>query len=392
MAWGEIKVEVRRKEFIELYYCDVLTFADLCRKFEISRPSGYKWIHRHEEEGDDGLKDKSRARHSQDDSTSLSLVEQIISVRIKYPKWGPKKIYAYLMSQHADISWPSTTTIGNILNRNGLIVKRKYRRRVPPRTTPLAHCQQSNDVWCIDFKGYFLTGDGQKCDPCTITDAYSRYLIRCTKLDFNRTDNVWGLLDTSFREYGLPVYLRSDNGPPFASCAPGRLSRLSINLIKAGVIPEWIDPGKPEQNGRHERMHLTLKNETALPSAASLDLQQMRFQEFQHYYNFIRPHEALNQKTPAEIFIPPVRIWDGHLRAPIYDEQIQKRKIMKCGCIGWHGKNLFISEILYGEYVGIEEQEDGSFEVKYGPIMLGTIDQNNVFKVPEHSKRKSKKA
>lgn len=391
MAWGEIKVEERRKEFVELYQSDVFTFADLCRKFEISRPKGYKWINRFKQEGLEGLKDRSRARHFQDDSTPSQLVDQIISVRIKYPTWGPKKVYAWLVSQYPNIIWPSTTTLGNIFDRNGLTVRRKYRRRVPPRTSPLAHCQQPNDVWCIDFKGYFLTGDGQKCDPCTISDAYSRYLIRCTKLDFNRTNNVWGLLDASFREFGLPLYLRNDNGPPFASCAPGRLSKLSVNLIKAGVIPEWIDPGKPEQNGRHERMHLTLKNETASPSAANLDMQQIRFQEFQHYYNFIRPHEALNQKTPAEVFIPPVRIWDGHLRSPEYDRYTQKRKVMKCGCIGWHGKNLFISEVLYGEYIGLNEYEDGIFELNYGPIKLGTIDQNDVFNVPEHRKRRSKK-
>lgn len=389
MAWGEVKVEDRRKEFVHAYKESSLSFADLCRKFEISRKNGYKWVERFNQEGFEGLKNRSRAPINQNYTTHPTLVDQIIEVRLKYPTWGPKKVLAWLQINYPDISWPGTTTIGNIFDRNGLTIPRKYRRRVPPQTKPLSHCQQSNDVWCMDFKGYFLTHDGQKCDPITLSDAYSRYLIRCVKLDFNRTQNVWGVLDASFREYGLPLYLRSDNGPPFASCAPGRLSKLSINLIKAGITPEWIDPGKPQQNGRHERMHLTLKNETANPPAENLDLQQIRFKEFQEYYNFIRPHEALNQNSPGNVYVPSERKWDGHLRSPEYGDSIQKRKIMKCGCIGWKGENIFISEILYGEYVGIIEQEK-SFEVKYGPIILGHINHENNFRVPEGKKRRSR--
>lgn len=391
MAWGEIKVEEQRKLFVKACIAGDLTIADLCRLYEISRDTGYKWLNRFKEDGLEGLKDKSRAPLVQAFATDPSLEKQIIDIRIQYPTWGPKKVRALLERNFPKVPWPSTTTIGNLFDKHGLTVARKYRRRVPPRTEPLAHCQQPNDVWCMDFKGYFMTMDGEKCDPFTLTDACSRFLIRCVILDFNRTEQVWSVLDAAFREYGLPLYLRSDNGPPFASCSPGRLSRISINLIKAGVIPEYIEPGKPQQNGRHERMHLTLKNETATPAEKTLDLQNIKFKNFQEYFNFIRPHEALNQKVPADIYRSSERKWDGHLRAPEYSESQIKRKVTTSGCISWKGEILFISETLIGEYVGITENEKDNLEVMYGPIILGTIDPKITFKVPEHKKRRSRK-
>lgn len=392
MAWGEAKVEDKRKEFIYKFEEKIHSFTGLCRQYEISRPTGYKWVERFKEEGLEGLHDKSRAPSHQAFKTDDILVQQIIGLRIQQPTWGPKKVLGYLKRHYPNTAWPSTTTIGNIFDRNGLTVCRKYRRRVPARTVPLAHCQQPNDVWCADFKGWFLTSDGQKCEPFTLTDACSRFLIRCKKLDFNRGEYVWGVLDAAFREWGLPLYLRHDNGPPFATCAPGRLSQLSVKLVKAGVMPEWIEPGKPQQNGRHERMHLTLKNEAATPPADNLDLQQIRFEEFQDYYNFTRPHEALNQDTPGNVYRPSIRTWDGCLRSPEYSTEYEVRKVMKCGCISRRGKHLFISEILYREHVGIIEQEDGIFRVEYGPIILGTIDQSNTFKVPENKWRRARKA
>jgi putative transposase len=391
VAWGEMKVEDKRKEFIGKCKEEIQNFSDLCRQYKISRPTGYKWIERFEEEGIEGLENRSRAPLHQASGTECSLVKQILRVRLQWRDWGPKKVLGYLKIHFPDTMWPSTTTIGNIFDRNGLTVCRKYRRRVPARTTPLAHSQQPNDVWCADFKGWFLTKDGQKCEPFTLTDASSRFLIRCKKLDFNKGEYVWGVLDAAFREWGLPLYLRHDNGPPFATCAPGRLSQLSIKLIKAGVIPEWIEPGKPQQNGRHERMHLTLKNETATPPADNLKLQQIRLEKFQDYYNFIRPHEALNQNTPGSAYCPSPRKWDGHLRAPEYPDGYEVRKVMKSGSIARRGKNLFISEILYKEYVGIVEQEDGHFTVSYGPIILGSIDQSNTFQIPQNKRRRAKR-
>lgn len=387
MAWGEIKVEEQRKLFVEACLSGNQTIASLCRLYQISRETGYKWLNRFKTEGLEGLKDKSRAPSLQALAVDPNLEKQIINVRIQYPTWGPKKVRALLERNYPKILWPSTTTIGNIFDKHGLTVTRKYRKRVPPSTTPLAPCHQPNDVWCMDFKGHFMTTLGEKCDPFTLTDACSRFLLRCVKLEFNRTEQVWGILDAAFREYGLPLYLRSDNGPPFASCAPGRLSKLSINLIKAGVMPEYIEPGKPQQNGRHERMHLTLKNETASPPENNLDLQKIRFQEFREYFNFIRPHEALDQKVPGDVYRLSTRKWDGHLRAPEYSDTQIKRKVTLSGCISWHGKNLFISETLIGEYVGIKENLESKLEVTYGPVILGIIDPDITFQVPEHKKR-----
>lgn len=387
MAWGETKVEDRRKEFVEACIQGDLAMAELCRLFEISRNNGYKWLDRYKNGGDEALKDRSRAPLKQALEVGPEIINEILDVRIRYRTWGPKKVLGWLKTNRPNQDWPSTTTIGNIFDRNGLTVPRKYRRRVPGKTSPLSHCQQSNDVWCTDFKGWFLTGDAKKCDPFTLTDGASRYLLRCCKLSSNNVNHVWGVLDSAFREYGLPSFMRHDNGPPFGSCGVARLTSLSVKLIKAGVTPEWIDPGKPEQNGRHERMHLTLKNETAAPPATTLELQEMKFAEFVNYFNFIRPHEAIEQKTPGSIYQVSSRKWNGVLKSPEYDSEYDVRKIRYCGSIKWHGDEIYIGSVLAGEPVGLKETEEGMLRVSYGPIILGIIDQNNEFRIPPGKKR-----
>ncbi len=250
-------------------------------------------------------------------------------------------------------------------------LKRKLRRRSPPSSAPFAHCEAANDVWCIDFKGWFLTGDGKRCEPLTITDAHSRYLLRCQALRSTDTDHVWPVLDAAFREFGLPHYMRSDNGSPFASRGAGGLSQLSVKLIKAGVTPERIAPGKPQQNGRHERMHLTLLQEVANPPARSMREQLKRLREFQQLYNEERPHQALDNATPAERYQASARRFDGILRSPEYDDQ-DVRWVRHNGEIKLDGKFVYINAALASEPVGLAESEDG-WIVSYGPIMLGTI-------------------
>ncbi len=388
MAWNEVNVEDQRKKFIHDCLENKLKMAEVCRLYGISRKNGYKWLNRYKLGGWEALNDQSRAPLIQAFKTDCNLVDDILQVRFNYPTWGPKKILAWLETNHSQIEWPSTTTIGTLLDKNGLTVPRKYRRRVPGKTVPLSHCQQANDVWCTDFKGWFLTGDGQKCEPFTLTDGATRFLIRCLKLHCNKTDNVWGVLDSAFRELGLPMYLRSDNGSPFATCGIGRLSPLSVKLIKAGVTPEWIDPGKPQQNGRHERMHQTLKNETASPPEPTLEVQDMKFKEFIKYFNFTRPHEALNQKTPGSIYIPSNRVWTGRLKSPEYPSNYIVRQVRYNGEIKWKGELPFLGRVLYGEPVGIKEEENGTWKVFYGPIILGHIDINKQFSSPEGAKRR----
>ena len=225
----------------------------------------------------------------------------------------------------------------------------------------------------IDFKGWFLTGDGTHVEPLTISDGHSRFLIRCAVVGRTDEAHVWPILEAAFREHGLPQVLRSDNGPPFASLAAAGLSRLAVKLIKAGVMPERIAPGKPQQNGRHERMHLTLKQDTACPPARSLAEQMVRFERFRHVYNTERPHEALGQVPPARVDRSSPRPFDGVLRAPDYPDQTQLRRVRHCGAIKWRGEEVFISQALTGEPIGLFPIADDVWLVKYGPVVLGTM-------------------
>jgi transposase InsO family protein len=390
MAWKEIKVETQRKCFIKAYEEDKFKMADLCRQFGISRPTGYKWVERYELEGDSGLKNRSSAPHCQPGAIDPFIEKQILEIKYAWPKWGPKKVLGHLVSIQPTIHWPSATTIGNLFDRNGLTIPRKYRQRYAEKTDPLSHANKSNEVWSMDFKGWFLTKDNHKCAPFTITDNFSRFLLRCVKLNFNDGNHVWAILETAFREYGLPYFLRSDNGPPFATKGAGRLSALSIKLIKAGVIPEWIDPGNPQQNGRHERMHGTLAQEGIFPEL-NLEEQLMKFTVFQDYYNFTRPHETLGQVPPGSIYKPSPRIWNGKLKSPEYSEEYKIGRVKSCGKMYCKGHEIYIGRILEGEPLGLKETEEGLFTVHYGPIMLGTLTKDYELDIPRRPGRERRK-
>jgi putative transposase len=268
------------------------SFAVICRRFGVSRRIGYKWLARYREAGVEGLFNRPRAPLHHPQAVADEIAERCLEVRRAHPTWGPLKVRAYLERKVPAAEWPAASTIGELFDRAGLTVKRKLRRRSPPSSAPFAHCETANDVWCIDFKGWFLTGDGKRCEPLTLTDAYSRYLLRCQALERTDTDHVWPVLDAAFREFGLPHHMRSDHGSPFASRGAGGLSKLSVKLIKAGVVPERIAPGKPQQNGRHERMHLTLLQDTADPPADSLRQQLKRLRDFQLLYNRASEHPS----------------------------------------------------------------------------------------------------
>lgn len=271
------------------------------------------------------------------------------------------------------MAWPAASTIGELFDREGLTIRRRLRRRAPPSSAPFAACGDANAVWCIDFKGWFLTGDGTHCEPLTLSDAYSRYL-RCQPLGRTDSEHVWPVLDAAFVEFGLPLRLRSDNGPPFASTGAGGLSRLAVKVIKAGVRPERIAPGKPQQNGRLERLHLTLLGDTANPPARSLREQLERFRTFQRVYNEERPHAALGNASPAEYYRLSPRRWDGVLREPEYSADAVVRRVHCNGAIRWRGAEIYLSEALIGEPVSLVERQDGDWMVHYGPIELGVID------------------
>ena len=373
MVWKETCAVDERMRFGLAVEGQEEAMAAVCRRFGISRRVGYKWLSRYRAAGVAGLEDRSRAPLNHPRAGPGEIAERCLEVRYAHPSWGPVKVRAWLERRAPEVAWPAASTIGALFDRAGLTLKRRRRRRCPPRNAPFAACGAANAVWCIDFKGWFLTGDGTRCEPLTLSDAHSRYLLRCQALGRGDTEHVWALLDAAFREYGLPLALRSDNGPPFASVGAGGLSRLAVKVIQAGVLPERIAPGKPQQNGRHERLHLTLKQETASPPARRLAQQLERFHAFQRSYNEERPHAALDHDTPAEHYSPSPRIWDGVLRPPEYHEDHEVRRVRRSGEIKWRGKTVYLNQALAGQPVGLEQAEAGAWRVRYGAIELGLI-------------------
>ena len=350
------------------------TLSALCRRFRIARKTGYAWLSRYGEGGIAGLADRSRAPLTHPQAVAAAIAARCLAVRHAHPTWGPRKVLAWLERRWPSTDWPAASTVGVLFDREGLTVKRKRRRRAPASTAPFAACGAANDVWCIDFKGWFLTGDGIPCGPLTLSDAYSRYLLRCQVLRRSDGAHVWPVLDAAFREYGLPLRLRSDNGPPFASKGAGGLSRMSVKVVKAGVLPERIAPGKPQQNGRLERLHLTLLEDTASPPAPSLREQLGRFRDFRRVYNEERPHAALGNDTPDDHYDSSPRYWDGVLREPEYTVEHAVRRVRGSGEIKWRGATVYLNQALAGEPVGLAERADGGWLVCYGPIELGVID------------------
>ena len=289
------------------------SMAELCRYYGVTRATGYKWVERYESGGVKALEDWSRAAHRHPNAVSAEMEDLVLGMRAKHPSWGAPKIHAKLEGEQGGKKIPVESTIGEILKRNGLTVPPKRRRSSRRASEPLAHAGASNAVWCADYKGWFRTGDGTRIDPLTITDAYSRYLFRCQAVKAADYAHSKPVFEAAFREYGLPEKLRTDNGAPFGSNGESGLTGLSVWWIKLGIVPEHIEPGKPQQNGRHERMHRTLKQETAKPPARSRRAQQERFDQFRREYNEQRPHQALGHKTPATIMrLRRVCMWAGH--------------------------------------------------------------------------------
>src|SRR6202166_990681 len=374
MGWLETCAMDERMRFVMAIETHEEPFAAVCRRFGVSRRIGYKWIERYRAVGVAGLVDLSRAPRRHPNQLTNEIAERCLAVRQAHPSWGPMKVKEWLERRVPGPQWPAASTIGELFDREGLTVKRRLRRRSPPSSAPFGECANANDVWCMDFKGWFLTGDGTRCEPFTLEDAHSRYFLRCQAMARTDTEHVWPVLEAAFREFGLPLRLRSDNGSPFASTGAGGLSRLSVKVIKAGVVPERIAPGNPQQNGRLERLHLTLLQETADPPARTLREQSGRFRSFQVLYNEERPHAALGNDTPADHYIVSPRRFDGVLREPNYAADCAVRRVRHNGEIRWRNCTIYISGPLTGEPIGISENANGSWTVCYGPIVLGTID------------------
>jgi len=374
MPWKETSPMEERMKFVVYYLWHEWPMAALCREFGISRKTGYKWISRYLEHQEPGLADRSRAPHHHPQTVSLTAQQAILAARVAHSTWGPKKLKVLLQRQDDSVRWPSASTIGDILSRHGLVSRRRRRRTTQRYDRPLRHCRNANDVWSADLKGWFRTGDGARCDPLTITDNDSRYLLSCQTVATNSFVAVQPVFEAVFRRYGMPVMIRTDNGVPFATTTVGGLSRLSIWWLKLGILPERIEPGKPAQNGRHERMHRTLKQETASPPKASLRAQQQAFDRFRHEYNQQRPHEGIDMQTPASRYQPSDREYPNILPEIRYPDDMMLRKVHSQGDLRWMSRQIYLSVTLAGEWVGCRQVDDHLWDIYFAHIRLAQMD------------------
>ena len=373
MPWKETCVQDERVAFI-VAWKQGGSMTGLCAAYGISRKTGYKWVARYEAGGWDALADASRAPHEPGHRMPAATAAAIIALRRAHRELGPKKLRAVLEREHPEQAWPAPSTIGDLLRREELIIDRRRRRTAIPATRPFAAATLPNDLWCIDFKGWFRTRDGWRCDPLTVSDAVSRYLLECRIVEPTMA-GVQPACERLFREYGLPLGMRMDNGPPFGSTGAAGLTRLAVEWVKLGIRLEYIDPGAPQQNGRHERMHGTLKAQTTRPPAADPAEQQARFDAFRSKYNTFRPHEALGQETPASRYQPSPRPYPERVPEPWYDAEHAVRRVRSTGEIKWGGELVFLSQALAGEPVGIAETQHGDWIVRFCDIDLAIIDR-----------------
>ena len=374
MPWRECSVMDERVRFVGRIL-DGEAMSVVCREFGISRKTGYKIVNRYKQEGVDALTDRSRRPVRYANQLPEQIERTIVRCKKDKPHWGARKIRELLVRRLAgDVRIPSTSTVHAVLDRHGLVSRARQRRRFRAEGTPLSSALAPNDLWCTDFKGEFRLGNGQYCYPLTVTDQASRYLLACEALESTKEAPVIEAFVQLFRERGLPTAIRSDNGLPFAS--PNglyNLSKLSVWWLRLGIALERIKPGNPQQNGRHERMHRTLKQETTRPAGMNSLQQQARFDAFVSEFNDERPHEALAMKCPSDVYMPASRPYEGlpEVGYPFHDKDIL---VTACGRICMHRKKVNISTVMAGQRLGIKEVDDGIWLVSFMHYDLGYID------------------
>jgi putative transposase len=374
MPWFEVVPSEEKKVFINDFLRHRFYFRELCRRYNVSPKTGYKFVHRFKEEGLKGLENRSSRPHTSPFKTDESIEQAIVEIRQKYTDRGGKKILQKLLSRYPDRSLPSITTINNIISRHGLITE--HRRKKPQHHgKPISTPQQANDLWGIDYKGQFRTGDGNYCYPLTISDIFSRYIISCHGLLSPNLEDSKAVFERIFREFGLPLRIRTDNGTPFASPNTlGRLSQLSVWWIRLGIFPELIEPGSPQQNGIHERMHKTLKKSTTHPAGYNLRSQQRKFNAFVDEFNNDRPHESLGQKTPATFYAKSPRSMPSKLSQVEYPAHFKVRLVSTNGGIRWNKTWINVTRVLEKQYIGLEEIDDDIYDVFFGPVLIGRLE------------------
>jgi transposase InsO family protein len=366
----------QRLEFIREYETELFTMTEVAAEYGISRKTAYKWLERYQADGAPGLCDHSRRPQQSPTATDPELVEALLAVRRRHPRWGPKKLLAVARRRKPDVSWPARATVAALLKRHGLIAPRRRSQRPPHVSgTTLAPATRPNEVWTTDFKGEFLTGDGVYCYPLTLRDGFSRFVLRCDGFLGRTTEATRRRFERAFRDYGLPERIRSDNGGPFASPGLAGLSQLSVWWMRLGIIPERIAPGHPEQNGSHEQFHSVLKAETARPPAPNCTAQQQRFRRFCRMYNEERPHEALGDQPPASGYEPSRRLLPARVPPLEYPGHMEVRFVSSNGCISWKSEPLFVATPLAGEHVALEEVDDGLWTLHFAAVPLARYDE-----------------
>jgi putative transposase len=373
MVWRETGIMDERLRFVVECLSGDETMVALCAAHEISRKTGYKWLERYRAFGPEGLHDRPRAPLNHGRATALDLVERIVAAKETHPLWGPKKIVARLKRTAPELMWPSASTVGAILARHGLVNARKRPRLRACGNGPWPQAERPNAVWTGDHKGWFRTRDGWRCEPLTVMDASSRYLLALEATGSTADSEAWPVFERLFEEHGLPDRFRSDNGPPFASAGVTGLTPLAVRFIKLGIALERIAPGKPQQNGRHERFHLTMLPMAEAPEA-DRTAQGQAFEAFRHSYNEERPHEALAMDTPAQHYRPSQRAMPRTPPEPDYPAEAAIRRVRHNGEIRWNGGFIYVSQALAGEPVAAAQTEDGEWTLSFHAHPLGIID------------------
>lgn len=379
MPWTETSPMEQRERFIADDQRGLYSRTELCQRYGISRKTGYKWLGRHLEGGRAGLKDRSHAPHSCPHGTAPEVAELICSARRQHPDWGPRKLLAWLAPRHPQISdWPAVSTAGSLLARNGLVKKRRRRRAhqhpgvVPPTT------QAPNDLWTADFKGQFPMRNGVWCFPLTIGDQHTRYLLACRGLPDIKTGGARPVFERTFREFGLPRAIRTDNGVPFTTRGLHGLSQLSVWWMRLGIQHQRIHPASPQENGAHERMHKTLKAGACRPPRGTMAAQQRAFNRFRAEYNNERPHEALQDRPPSSQYRPSPRTYNGQLPSVEYPGHFVVKRVTGAGTIRLGYKLIFISSALKYLSIGLEETGDGIWSIYFCNVLLAKIDERDM--------------
>lgn len=375
MPWETVTVREQKQRFIKDYLAGYYRISELAERYSITRKTAHKWINRFAELGTRGLADRPRRPTGCPWSTDQAISTLLIELKRRHPSWGARTLRDIAQRRHPQLELPSESTVHRILARAGLVKKRRRYRRLHPGC-PKHRATEPNEIWAIDYKGQFKLRNGQYCYALTVSDLDSRMLLGCDAQPRISLESTMAYLTLLFRTYGLPKRIRSDNGSPFASNALARLSQLSVWFIRLGIYPELIEPGHPEQNGIHERMHRTLKAEATIPPEYSLDKQQQRFDAFRHEFNTVRPHQAIGMHTPAERYHRSPRPFPEQIEPYRYPAHFTVCYVSKPGTIRMLGKQCFLSGTLVGDFVGLEEVDEGIYDVFFRFYHIGRYDSH----------------